>query len=631
MGCEVQIMGIESPITYGDYYWRSSLDASKLIAEQAEAELSAIASGLMSSLHLKEYLPTEFASLFAQIESPAGAFLGEVGGRFVSEVADGAVSKAAGPFFESMGYAAYNFSPTKKMTPAPTAVLFSRKKIEESFFLERFRMAGFEPIEAKFQYDSMRAFPSIPDLFLWSRYHGDPENAWSTLEDVFDIDPVDFKYWDWLGQQRLSTGVITKLFRRGIIDSSDFAARMKEIGWRDKGIDHTLEDTWLIPNSMLLVQGDLHTGETDERIIADISKADIHPDYAQNYYDAILTKPSSIDVIAYELRQDPTLSDLGDKLRKIGIHSDYNSLYKELAQQIPPIADIITMAVREAFTPDIATRFGQYEDYPDELTEWAAKKGLSEDWAKRYWAAHWSLPSPQQGFEMLHRGIINQDELKMLLRALDVMPFWRDRLTEMAFRPLTRVDVRRMYKEGVLDEAEVYSAYLDVGYAPENARRMTVFTIKYVLSQQSKFTSADVIAAFTKRMISTGEAHSLLTLLGVRTEDASYIISTAEYKRSWAFTESKIKGIRNLYRRYVYDENKTRDELSKLALPAEQVNVLMEQWWYEDKTEPTANFTKAETIRFIKSDLISEERGIQELRELGYDNEHIKVFLESIK
>ncbi|GAI59226.1 unnamed protein product, partial [marine sediment metagenome] len=45
-------------------------------------------------------------------------------------------------------------------------------------------------------------------------------------------------------------------------------------------------------------------------------------------------------------------------------------LYKELAYQIPPVADIITMAVREAFTPDIAARFGQYQDFPSELEEW---------------------------------------------------------------------------------------------------------------------------------------------------------------------------------------------------------------------------------------------------------------------
>ncbi|GAH61072.1 unnamed protein product, partial [marine sediment metagenome] len=69
-------------------------------------------------------------------------------------------------------------------------------------------------------------------------------------------------------------------------------------------------------------------------------------------------------LIAFHLRIDPSLSGLDTDLRKIGIHPDYFEIYKTLAYPIPPVADIITMAVREAFTPDIAARFGQYEDYP---------------------------------------------------------------------------------------------------------------------------------------------------------------------------------------------------------------------------------------------------------------------------
>ncbi|GAI47954.1 unnamed protein product, partial [marine sediment metagenome] len=92
-----------------------------------------------------------------------------------------------------------------------------------------------------------------------------------------------------------------------------------------------------------------------------------NPAYAQKYLDAILTKPSSQDIIAYQLRREPALAGLAAELRKIGIHPNYHSLYRELAYVIPPVADIITMAVREAFTPEIAERFGQYEDYPVKL------------------------------------------------------------------------------------------------------------------------------------------------------------------------------------------------------------------------------------------------------------------------
>ncbi|GAI75320.1 unnamed protein product, partial [marine sediment metagenome] len=188
----------------------------------------------------------------------------------------------------------------------------------------------------------------------------------------------------------------------GLLSESDYRKKISEIGWSRDIHDSVKELGWTMPNAMLVVQGDLMQGLPSERILGDISIADINPRYAQTYYDAILTKPSSQDVIAYELRKDPDLSGLDQRLRRIGIHPAYFPLYKELAHPIPPVADIITMAVREAFTPAIAAKFGQYEDLPPAYVDWVQRKGLSKDWAERYWAAHWALPSPMQGFEMLH-------------------------------------------------------------------------------------------------------------------------------------------------------------------------------------------------------------------------------------
>ncbi|GAI69404.1 unnamed protein product, partial [marine sediment metagenome] len=411
----------------------------------------------------------------------------------------------------------------------------------------------------------------------------------------------------------------------------DFYDEIARMGWHR--VDHNaIQDlAYILPNAMLMVQGGLMQDVGDDTIIANISKGDIHPDYARTYLDAVLTKPASQDIVAYELRKDPSLTNLPERLRKIGIHPDYFSLYNELAYQIPPVADIITMAVREAFTPDIAARFGQYEDFPKDLEMWAGKKGLSKEWSQRYWAAHWNLPSPQQGFEMLHRGVINVGDLNMLLRALDVMPFWRDKLTDIAFRRLTRVDIRRMYKQGVLDEKQVYESYLEHGYTPENAERMSEFTIRQTLATLSKFTSGDIVKAFANRTIERGEAISLLDMIGISREDANYIISTAEYKRLWAFTDQQIAGIRNLYKKRVYDENQTRDKLSRLNLPADQINVLMEQWLYEKVEELDATWTTAQTLTFLKKGFITVERARKELDLNGYDAEHIDVYIRNVQ
>ena len=157
----------------------------------------------------------------------------------------------------------------------------------------------------------------------------------------------------------------------------------------------------------------------------------------------------------------------------------------------------------------------------------------------------------------------------------------------------------------MLNEREVYESYKDQGYADKNAERMAEFTVKQTLTSLSKFTSSDIIKAFTNRMISSGEARGLLLDIGIRSADASYIISTAEYKRLWAFTDDQIAGIRNLYKKRIYDDNQARDRLAGLNLPANQIEVLMQQWYYAKADELDATWTTAQTLKFLKRKLIT--------------------------
>lgn len=166
-------------------------------------------------------------------------------------------------------------------------------------------------------------------------------------------------------------------------------------------------------------------------------------------------------------------------LARLGIRDTDIDTIVSLSEVIPPLTDIIPMAVHEAFSPELARSLGLYDEFPEEFGVWASKRGLSEEWAKRYWAAHWRYPSANQGFEMLFRGVINRDQLSDLMKALDIPAVWRDRLLQIAYRPITRVDIRRIYKLGLIDREGVYKAHLDLGYAPDRAELMTQFTEVY--------------------------------------------------------------------------------------------------------------------------------------------------------
>ena len=624
-------MDLKNPTSYGEFYHAAELEAMKLMDEQTEFALASYFGGLLSEIPDMAALPAGIQTFLQVLKEPPSAGLGGFAALTAGEFASETLRDLMKPGISAATRKINRGALETWLTASQGTSLHLRKKIDDDYYNLIMNSEGYDNSIAEQYERSLLPYPAIGDLMRYARYHGEPTNTRATVWEKFNVPEIDYDMYEWLTLQVLSTDQIHKLLRRGVISDEEAEFFFQRVGWRDDDVKHVTELGWIIPNPMLMTQGNLQNEVPGEKIIESIIKADIHPDHAQTYLDAILTKPATGDIVAHELRINPDLSRLDERLTKIGIHPDYLQLYKDLSYVIPPVADIITMAVREVFTPEIAERFGQYEDFPAPLEEWAGKKGLSKEWAERYWAAHWALPSATQGFTMLHRGVINQDELNMLLRAQDVMPFWREKLTQIAFRPFTRVDVRRMYKEGVLDEAGVYEAYLEHGYADDKAKKMTQYTVQQALTAQAKFTSRDVIAAFTKRMINNNEARILLTDLGISSGDVSYILSRAEYKRKWDLTDSKISGIRNLYRKGVYNEDQARAKLLGLNLPSDEVEVLFEQWWFERQGDLAPTWTKAETIRFFRNNKITEPRARQELERMGYDKEHIDLYMEPVE
>lgn len=624
-------MTIKEPETYGEEYWRSQLDATTAFSEVEEDSIKPLIPHLFTNAEIRAAVPFDILPKLEELFKFEHAGLGSVGGRFLSETADNVVGKLLDNALKDFGWVTGSLFQDEHVPVDALMTLMRRKRISEDFFNKRLAQYGYSPGERLFYYDASTPFPSPGDIMRWGRWQAGSAKQKDVVQAFFDIPDSHWTIWQWLSRQVWSTQQATTMLRRGYIEADEFHDVMDRIGWDRREADMISSINYTVPNAMLLLQGNLQAKGQKVDIFDDLGRADIHPDYFQKYYDAVLTKPSSSDVISYELRQRDNLENLDNRLTQIGIHPDWLKVYRTLASRIPPVADIITMAVREAFTPSVAARFGQYEDFPKEFARYAEQQGLSETWSRRYWAAHWGLPSPQQGFEMLHRGVVDVGDLELLMKAQDIMPFWRDKMTAIAYRTLTRVDVRRMYELGVLDRKGVYESYKDGGYSDKNAERMTDFTEAYIKEKQTHSAQDDIIKAFSNRMIDRTETFDLLIRTGQTRSIADYLLDDIEYKREWDRIDAQIKGVRNLYKKGQYDQNTAIAELSKLDLPADTITLLMEQWWYEKKAIVVKTWSKAETIGFMKAKLITKDRGEAELYNMGYDKEHVDVYMGAIE
>ena len=621
---------LESPQTYGEHYWALELEAKKAYSEVGEKEYGPIIAQLFAANGWNDILPPALKPLFDILKEPPSPSWDEIQKPFLGIISRAVALTGGEQMAKPFEYEA-NEKYLQERIDANTAVtLFQRRQITESLYKHRMHTAGFADDEAEHLNKSRLPYPSPTELIRYGRYNSSPDSPKAFVWELFDIPPDNWNMWEWLSFQKPTTEQVQTMFRRGSWDNARSITELTKLGWQGDDRNILLELAHELPNAMLLMQGDIYGGIRGDALVADVVKAGIHPDYAGRYIDGVLTKPNTADIIAHQLRFDSSLSGLDEELLKTGIHPDYLELYKTLAYPIPPVNDLITMAVREAFTPDIAARFGQYQDLPKEYVEAAQKKGVSKEWAERYWAAHWDLPSIQQGFAMLHRGIIGESDLNMLLRALDIMPFWRDKLMALSYKPLTRVDVRRMNQLGTLDESGVKKAYQDGGYNDYNAGRMTDFTIRYNRRVLSGFTPRDAVNAYINRLIESGECQNLLIKIGVKSSEIGNILNLASNKRAWKMKTERMDAISNLYRKGKLDIGQARSELSSLGLGSDYVKTLLEQWDSKSEAEKTATFTNAQTLKLFTAKLIDEPRAREELVLLGFNTERIDLLIKSV-
>jgi Ca2+-binding EF-hand superfamily protein len=304
-------------------------------------------------------------------------------------------------------------------------------------------------------------------------------------------------------------------------------------------------------------------------------------------------------------------------------------LAKQVSEFFPAPQDLIRFAVREVYSDEIRQRFGMDEDRPPRFMEEAARAGVPAEQAGNYWAAHWDLPSVNQAFEMFQRDVIPREDLEKLLRALDIMPFWREKLTQIAYRTITRVDARRMHEMGFLDNAALTELYRHIGYSPEDAERMTQWTIAYNTGGEQQVTRSAILKAFKDGLISESEATDMLDGLGLPEETVDFYIAQAAFEKSQDRIEQETRDQLARSRAGAQSLEDSANQLRSTGVPETYVQEQLERERLQsaDKLKMP---TKADLTDWIEKGIITEETFVERMQLLGYRHEDVVRYLEEL-
>ena len=349
-------------------------------------------------------------------------------------------------------------------------------------------------------------------------------------------------------------------------------------------------------------------------------------EWAKEFSDANIPLFDLYDSISAWRRKIQTEAELDNDLRLRGFTTERISVLKQVTEYFPSPVDLVRFAVREVYTPSVRSEYGMDDEYPTEFAQESNKAGLSIEQSKNYWAAHWQLPSAGDGFEMLHRGILTEAQVQLLLKTLDYMPYWRDKIIKLSYSPLTRVDVRRMYRLGVVDETAVYKSYLALGYSPENAGLMTEFTKKYESGEDTGVTRAALVTAYKRDVIDKEQLIEYLTILDYAPDTVEFWVSMAEYEKTQEDTDMRTDDMLARYHMGELNMETLRVELNTLGLPATFVDTLINK----EKAQTSSKLklpTKSELSEWLHLGIINDITFAEKMKALGYKEADIINYL----
>ena len=382
----------------------------------------------------------------------------------------------------------------------------------------------------------------------------------------------------------------------------------------------------------------------------EFKKSGVNDDRYNLIKELQLTRLSVGELSALRNRQEITENDYITALHNLGFRYEDIFLIDSLRFPIPPVQDIIRFAIRDVYNPEIMASSGQTLEIPPEYITDSAKGGLSTDWAEKYWAAHWSIPSVSNTFEMFQRGFITFEAMELQLKALDIAPLWRDELVKIAYHPITRVDIRRLYQDGIFgldlpneedefntlvresdplatDTAinDMIKAYLDVGYNPEDAKRLTLFTARrypQATTQVDKELTRSTVIRFYKEGLLTEEAALLrLLLLGYSETDANRFLAIEQLDALEKAHKLEIRIIEESIKRNSITLEQGLIEIDKLGVtPIERK--LIESELKADLIPDARRLTKGELEALYSEKLIDINTLFMGLLDLGYSEEN---------
>ena len=393
-----------------------------------------------------------------------------------------------------------------------------------------------------------------------------------------------------------------------------------------------------------------HSGKiTDNKFRTDLLSQGFAKEKHSIIYDYYKPKLPPTTLLEAEKRIEKLDYDVTQALKDAGFNDKEIKILRDLSWAYPSPTDFIRFAVRDVFTKDAKTQEALSAEFPEDIVPYAEKAGMSKDVLMWYWKAHWELPSPTQVYEMLHR--LNPDVLavrgdaykemgleldklqttketvEFYLKQADYDKRWRQRLLAISYNPLTRVDLRRIYELGLIDDNELLARLMEVGYTKKDAELMLEFYKTFRQEEARTFVKTEIKYLLYYGIINETEAKVMLERLGYTEEDAKTMIELWKVKLAEKDMRETQKFVRDAYALGEITREEAERILKEAGLSKEVIAVVLDK---EDKRRlKSVKLPSASTVvKWLKLGVITKEKAREILRSINVKEEYIEYYIK---
>ena len=372
----------------------------------------------------------------------------------------------------------------------------------------------------------------------------------------------------------------------------------------------------------------------------------------ENYEKVLKARRSKLGVhelIQLMLRGEIGQAEYSQRVRELGF-TDQSAPdeFHELSKWVPGPQDLIRWMVRDVEDTNIVNTFNLDANFKDpvnpanskfggKVEEYADWQNIDEEDMLRMWRAHWDIPGPSQLYQMLHRNRpgrvpanIETDlaAVQLALEQQDIAPYWVERLINVAYHPLSRVDIRRAFRIGAVDRQEVIEGYKDLGYNDQNSVILADFAEQLVLNGWLRHR---FVGMFASGEIVESEFNTLLGQEGAAPEYINEATNRAKLLRKADTRKKCLKAARQDYFHGSYTEAEAITRVTNLGLAGGDAVDIVEGWTCE--LQSRSKSVPASTLcQWWQEGIIAGDTFHKRLINLGYsqaDADHLVLNCET--